>query len=331
MNFANRTRKHHFVSQCEQRLNAIDRNLAKDMQEIYAFDVTRDAEDIRLDGPRRVRIQKNLVFPDLFSFSAPDGTSVRENFESLFQRYENRMSIVSTKVVDAVKSGKVSRDLMKELFGCKMINFIRSPYSVQKAMNTFGAATAFRPTVPEINAVRQRLVGSEKRHRKEICERFRIDEQTYDHWLLMIFSILQPMGNRNFLDQMVDALFDNQSVVGVSLHTYSDGIDKEICLLSDRGFNTIVEEEGKTGIEFNVCAKSFVSYWFLTPHAMMAEIAPAWSEEQRELVLRQHNVAGEIRVFHDVGNVRHLTAYNMRTATQCARQVFAAREVPAMR
>ena len=86
---ANDTRHQHFVSQGEQRLNALNPQADPRNQRIYSFEVVnRESYSLALENPTGRVIGSNLSLSDLFSFDVPGDSRLRLNFESLFQKYE---------------------------------------------------------------------------------------------------------------------------------------------------------------------------------------------------------------------------------------------------
>jgi len=143
---SNATRNQHFLSQVEQRLNSIDRSLLTDKPHIYEFKVL-DRGEIRLSQPKKQRIENNLSMLDLFSFDVDKNQPLRQNFEALFQRYEDDMRAHTEGLLNKLAQGEfaVGNEIMN-LYAAKLLNFARNPYSVTKALNTFGLIANFTPT-----------------------------------------------------------------------------------------------------------------------------------------------------------------------------------------
>ena len=87
----NRTINQHYISQSEQRLNAINPNANSRKQKIYQFKIeNRDLWEVSLVSHSGVKIANNLSDTDLYSYHLlNDGD--RENFEALFDRYESKI------------------------------------------------------------------------------------------------------------------------------------------------------------------------------------------------------------------------------------------------
>jgi hypothetical protein len=142
----NTTRRQHFVSQAEQRLNAINPDARPSNQRIHALKIgDRDRHQLILDGQNGKLIANTLSMFDLFSFDvANDGT--RQNFETAFGVYEGRIRPLTERLRQAhgEQSNAVGQELF-DLFVAKMVNFIRNPYSVAKMLNTFGIMGQHHP------------------------------------------------------------------------------------------------------------------------------------------------------------------------------------------
>jgi hypothetical protein len=90
MELTNNTKHQHFLSQVEQRLNALNPVSSEVNQRIFSFSlIDRDQCSIALDGEHGRSIANNLLLYDLFSFDVKERRAARMNFESLFGQYES--------------------------------------------------------------------------------------------------------------------------------------------------------------------------------------------------------------------------------------------------
>ena len=79
----NDTRNQHFVTQGEQRLNALNPQADPSNLRIYSFEVVdRENYILALESPNGRPIGSNLSLFDLFSFDVPGDSRLRLNFES---------------------------------------------------------------------------------------------------------------------------------------------------------------------------------------------------------------------------------------------------------
>ena len=99
----NKKRNHHFVSQAEQRLNAINPTVSKNSQRIYAFSITeRENYKIELESTNGVKIKKTLSFDDLFTIDILDD-GLRANLEDFFENYEQCVSKLTNSLLLKLK------------------------------------------------------------------------------------------------------------------------------------------------------------------------------------------------------------------------------------
>jgi hypothetical protein len=79
----------HFVTQGEQRLNALNPQADPSNMRIYSFTVVdRQNYTLALESQNGRLIGSNLSLFDLFSFDVPGSSRLRLNFEALFHKYE---------------------------------------------------------------------------------------------------------------------------------------------------------------------------------------------------------------------------------------------------
>ncbi len=251
----------HYVSQAEQRLNAINPGAKPRNQRIYQFDlVDRDARIVRLRKPQGAVIASNLSMDDLFSFDVDKGQDVRENLEREFGRYESliRPNTESLLAKHATRDPDCKGELTT-LFVCKMMNFVRNPYSIAKVLNTFPALANHHPTDPAIYAVYERIMTGQKPHQAALCARLGISDEQYSTWLRIIFMLLVPLagGRFNFLEDMMKGIFeDRDHEMLVHIHRYGD----QRCLLSDRSISWPVEQADHLVLDFNLCSTAFIRF-----------------------------------------------------------------------
>ncbi|PNK60786.1 hypothetical protein [Psychrobacter sp. FDAARGOS_221] len=129
MDLRNLTKNQHYISQVEQRLNAMNPKAKKENQRIYVFNVeSRDLNPtVVLNSKKGVKIENNLSLIDLFSFDVlEDGE--KYNFESLFNRYEKRIADNTKSLLAKIESNKNDiKDEVIYIFISKFINAIRNP------------------------------------------------------------------------------------------------------------------------------------------------------------------------------------------------------------
>lgn len=253
MDFEDPTVRQHFVSQVEQRLNAINPSAEDRNQKIYRFRLV-DREDGTLSLPSKAKISGNLLLHDLFSFDRVPGSSLRANLEKTFQEYERSIELNSRSIIQKITSVSGGNDFdreAEELFRSKLLNFFRNPFSVKKVLNSLpDLMKNMHPTDPDRYREYLRVLNGDKPQKQHICQALDITEQEYEEWLRSLFFMLNPMiaGQPSFYDQMVSALRGNrETFLMVTVFTYS----AEACLLSDRGFVIPFEDDEHDGWGFN--------------------------------------------------------------------------------
>jgi hypothetical protein len=268
MDLTNETKNQHFLSQIEQRLNAISPGTTKEPPKIYSFSITdRENHSIQLDSEKGSIIKSNLSFVDLFSFDVVD-KSIRYNFESLFSRYEKDIE-TNTKSLLAKLANNPSEDVKGEAFNifvAKYLNLLRNPYSIKKVLNTIGNINKFYPTDPVLLDSYKRLKEGNRPHQQDTCSRFGVSESDYESWLHALFMMLCPeLNRRNPLEDMAKQLFEQDShfVMVTIFHYTGEHADKR-CLLSDRGYSDpSPEDEASLFFTFNLCSSAFIGYAFV--------------------------------------------------------------------
>lgn len=307
--FSDETKNQHFVSQTEQRLNALNPNAGVKNMRIYSFTVTdREQLSYELETPKGSLISRTLSYDDLFSFDVPGGAKVRENFESLFGRYEATVGHTTDALLRKLRGGdaNVSGEI-NALLPAKFLNLVRNPFSITKILNTFDEVFQYRPTDPEHFAVYNRIVEGRKPHSKYLCRDFGVDDDQYERWLRTIFMLLgtTPGEGTNRLEEILDTpIVDPSKVVLAMVFDFDDAA----CLLSDRGC-VIDERSSHLMIYFNLTSNSFV---------ILTISAPADA--------RLGRFAGRIDVRYHRNNIAALKAYNSYVISTCYRQFFCAQK-----
>src|SRR5690348_4275784 len=212
----NDTRNQHFVTQGEQRLNALNPMADPKNQRIYSFEVVdRENYKLILENPAGRAIGKTLSLFDLFSFDVSGESRLRLNFETQFQKYEGYIKDHTLSLIDKLNAG--SRDIKAEiinLFAAKMLNFVRNPFSIVKVLNSFPDLANYDPTDPVLLADYRRVVRGRKPHQAHLCAELGISEVQYVEWLRVLFMLLVPMaeGQPNFFEDVIRRLLENRKM-----------------------------------------------------------------------------------------------------------------------
>lgn len=317
----NNTRKQHFLSQVEQRLNALNPQARADNQRIYSFEVVnRDEYVIALETQNGRPIGSNLSFLDLFSFDVPGGKQARRNFEALFHKYEARIESHTKNLLAKLNAG--SRDIKAEiidLFTAKLLNFVRNPFSIPKVLNSFPGLATFDPTDRALLADYRSIVSGRKPHQAHLCAQLGISDEQYLEWLRLLFMLLTPMaeGRPNFFEEIIKTLFEDRKKY---ITAYVCEYDSNSCLLSDRGFSQPIEDGPHLAFSFNLCATAFVDFIFADPTALVqGQASPEFIAQTLASMERREQPVNVRFLRNDLGM---LIRYNRRAVDQCYRSVF---------
>jgi hypothetical protein len=317
----NDTANQHFVSQVEQRLNALNPGAAPHNQRIYSFTlVDRESLLLSLDSTQGMNISNNLAFRDLFSFDVIRGRASRYNFEAMFQQYE---AVMEANTVDLLrKLGQGSDDLKKEIleiFVAKFMNFLRNPYSVRKILNTISSVLRFHPTEPELLADYNAVLTGQKPHQTYLCAQLGINSEEYQEWLSALFmTLMRPVpGELNVMESIVKQVFESPAGYPmVCVYRYEGEHADKRCLLSDRGYSTPLPQDQHLSFNFNLCSTAFIAYIFASIDALnLARVPPGVIEMYRT---QPRNV----QVVHFTNDLAALERYNRNVAYQCNHSVF---------
>lgn len=322
--FLNATKQAHFISQTEQRLNALNPSARPERQRIYQFVVSdRDKPVLTLKGLRGMRISRSLSRRDLFSFDIVDSVN-RRNLEATFQRYEQDTAKHSNALLSKLRSpARDQVDVKPEvinLFAAKLLNFVRNPHSVRKVLNTISLAARFHPTDPDLSAEYARVLNGNRPHRASVAKAFGLTPELYDCWIRVLFIVLAraPGADFNVFDGVIKELFESSYFV-VQVFDYLGSTDDAVCLLSDRGFNERLAKDEMFSWEFNVCSRAFARFTFCSPIKMAPPGIP-------------DTLASKLQATGTVTYHRHdheeLCRYNQLAAYQSAGFVYAAHASP---
>lgn len=297
-------------------MNSINPNAKPKNQRIYSFHLTdRENFKVKLDNPSGVSIKNNLSVLDLFTFDVFD-SDLRSNFEKLFTEYEADSRTCVENILEA--EGALSRDignLLIEVFRFKMLNFIRNPFSIEKAINSFPTLMNLAPVDRKQRAIFDRVLAGRRPHQKSVCDNIGIDFNLYSEWLALLFLLLSPKigKGRSVFDEVIYSLFKNKNnFISIYLYQFSD----KSCLLSDRGYVIPINElEGVSAWDFNLSSNLFVRYAFQDLRSIGGVQSQRFSELQN---LNGNQV--QVTKFYD--DLNELSRYNQRTVYQCYQNVY---------
>ena len=318
----NATSNQHFVTQGEQRLNALNPQADPRNQRIYSFEVIdRESYKLALESSIGRPIGSNLSLFDLFSFDVPGDNRLRLNFKSLFHKYEGYIEAHTQSLLAKLNTG--SNDIKTEiidLFAAKLLNFVRNPFSVQKVLNSFPGLASYDPTGPALLANYRRIVSGKKPHQAYLCARLGISDAQYVEWLRVLFMLLVPMaeGQPNFFEDVIRRLLENRKMhVAAVVNEYDSGR----CLLSDRGFSQPIADGPHMAFSFNLCATAFVDYVFLDPAtSLQGKASPEFIAQA--IANWERLPEKQINVTFVRNNLDMLARFNRRAIEQCYKRVY---------
>lgn len=319
-------RNHHFISQAEQRLNAIDKTVKKRNQRIYKFDILcREDPKLKASSPGTVRIEENLSRIDLYALSVLEGGG-QYNLEDAFRKYEDDSSRVAEcflQKFEFSKSETLSGELLR-LYALKLVNTIRNPYAIKRTLDMF---SELRGVVPADKKLREHfdfLDGANRPQMAKICAEFLVSEEEYIAWLKVLYLvILQPVeGKLNLIEALMRDLFNNTNAIkNFSVYRYTDATKDRGILLCDR----IIDLSYRKGIQvqmFNLDSSSFVVVMLVEAKKQdLIGLGP----KLMGLNFRQENV---VHVDYVMDDERMLRTFNQHCVWLAHSHVFCAFERP---
>ncbi|HEU4818466.1 hypothetical protein [Janthinobacterium sp.] len=311
----NPTENQHFIAQAVQGLNAAPSENGK-ISHIQVY--RRVGENtISLVNKGGLPIRHNLALLDLYTFDLTG--SLRRNFESLFQRYEEDLPRKTLSLVKKIRANTLDlHDEIISIIGSKMLDFIRNPYSIHKCLAMFPNFATFHPTSAESNEIYQRIWDGNNPRQERICRLLGITSFEYRRWLVTIFMLTyeHPGMSETFLDQIIHSLITSRENYAA---THFFIYDRPAVLLSDRSFNEI-DNEKIFAMEFHASAELIVTFmvlnlneWeFKKPLKITKKSIDAF-KNFREPMLQAFIVKNEEEI---------LKSYNQRTVAYCHQNVY---------
>ncbi|MFD2205952.1 hypothetical protein [Kiloniella antarctica] len=318
MDLLNGTKNQHFVSQVEQRLNAVNPSAREENKKIYSFSLKdRESHSIILDSEKGFKISRTLNLKDIFSFDILGKDVERYNFEKLFHQYETNIKSNTESLISKLPTpGADIKPEILNIFASKFLNFVRNPYSIKKALDTFFPLRNIHPTDPIHYKNFERVLNGRKPHQSYLCEQLGVTEEEYVDWLSVIFLCLTPIeGDQpNFLEKTVKDLFENPNLfIMVFIYTY----DEKTCLLSDRGYSIpLPEKDDHMAWDFNLYSNGFIRYFFGDFDFLVPASASKYLIENLKVAPKS------IPVHNVVNDLNELEQYNKHVVYQCHKNVF---------
>jgi hypothetical protein len=320
----NNKKKHHYISQVEQKLNAIDPTVKKRSRRIYSFDITdRESYEIAINNVDGVKIEPNLKELDLFTFDTIDEDN-RINLENLFTEYESIIEDQTVSLLD--KAFNKNADILFELqhiFTLKLLNVFRNPYCIKYSINTLNYLLKYIPTEEIDKEYWNKIDTGVQPHLIDITIKYGISEAEYHTWLKLLFIILKIKftDSANLLDMFIKQLFeDKNKVLQIELFKYEGNHSNKFVLLSDRNFINYSNNEFDCSF-FNLNANSFVMYKFIDQRNYLQKKGYSIDSINNKIRL-DNKMKPTINVKTRVNNLEMLAAYNKSVITQSVAKVF---------
>ncbi|WP_163009150.1 DUF4238 domain-containing protein [Pseudomonas viridiflava] len=317
-------RNHHYVSQVEQRLNAIDPNVRPGNERIYKF-VIVDAENLLIknlseDG---VKIEKNMAVNDLYTLKML-GAGGQHNLEASFQQYENDIGLITRSLISKL-SDPANVDFKLEvlrLYLLKFLNSFRNPYGIKK---TLSILKELKGAVPGSESLKEHFMSIDEGIRKQasrVCAEFGVTEEEYLDWLKAIYLlILQPLeGGLNLLENLVKGLVENPNYMkDITVFQYANEHAEAGVLICDRGITEGNVDDGVLVQMFNLNECAFVSFIFADIRSQKLQEFPERYLEGIERLTK------ETKIHVSTNDVGMLAAYNRHCVWQSFAHVYCAK------
>lgn len=337
----NTTKTQHFVSQVEQRFNAIDKSLPRHRQRIYKFEIIEpDQNVIRLVDNDGIKIKKNLAYKDLFSFDKSG--ELRKNFEDLFQEYEGRISDAISTLQENIQSrSNVSGQVIDGIWDLKFLNILRNPYGAKKFLNTFPALTSYVPTDLHFLECQHSIDKLQKDDLFEDFPDLDLSLEEYRTWLKGLLLLLMPSCSDqtergefrgNIFKQLTyDLLTDTTKFRAIKIHALSENFPGRF-LLSDRSYfyGTEANDKKKLTLSFNITDRMSLTYMLVEPSEIIPEMGkhdlrvPFFNEEILNATKTAVAKDIQLRIIHD--NEQEVKQFNEQTIFQAKKHVFCSRK-----
>ena len=319
-------RNHHFVSQAEQRLNAIDANVMRKNQRIYKFDILRREEPLlKKSKPSGVRIEHNLSRMDLYALNILESGG-QHNLEEAFQKYENDCTRVTRTLLDGLESHGVDsfKSELLRLYALKLVNSIRSPYAIKRTLQMFKELDGVLPRAETLQAHFVSLEHGNRPQVTKICSEFGISEEEYLSWLKVIYLVmLQPLNQGlNLIETLMKSLVENANIMKIfSVHGYDKTSEGPGVLLCDR----MLDQRPCLGTQiqmFNLDASSFMVVILVDiKNQDLVNLVP----EDVGLDFKQKNL---VHVDYSKNDLQALKGFNQHCVRLANSNVFCASDKP---
>jgi hypothetical protein len=329
MSFSNQTKKQHFLSQIEQRLNAINTNTNNESMKIYSFLLLeRDEYKVKLESSKGNKISSNLSYIDLYSFDFLDD-GIRHNFEEAFGKYEKK--IHASTICFLNKIDRNDSDILGELndvLAMKFLNFIRNPFNIEKVLNTFGALADYYPLNSKLRAEYDKIEKRNDKGVERISQLFGVEKSMYFKWMRVIFLILMESFNegKSMLDDIIyQFITDKKQATAVWVYKFTDENENKKVCLSDRSFVDLAEPgSGSLVMAFNLTKNCFIKLAMIDVKTML-ENSPDRPNTVEYLMESLERIPKSIEIrllLNGELALESLAHYNRNAILQCHERVY---------
>lgn len=323
--FADKTKKQHFISVSEQKLNASNPlNNDRDKVKIFSFDlIDREKYSIALSSISETKAINNLKGLDLYTFGLLNNNQ-RLCFEKLFQRLESVVAQCTNTILD---TNVFTVEEFLNVFKAKLLNMIRNPYCIKFTLSSFQELNDCYPANLELkntfDEIERFCISEDK------LTKYNVTEGEYKRWLRIIFLMITPLSEEKYiLDNIAENFFNLEKYYHlIKLCKFSN----EVCLLSDRSYVNLSELFDKSrGISFgfNLRHDAFIYMTFL-PNDLERIADDLLGSQGKKIAsfLKERGVnqiQTNLSIQPYIDNLELLRNYNRHVIYQCANNVFAA-------
>ena len=326
MKFQNTSKKQHYISRVEQRLNTSTPNSPKRYKRIYSFKIIdRELYSIEMEGNKAKTIENTLSWQDLFTFDVTT-KAVRNNLEFLFNEYESNIEIQTINLIKNLekKNNNIKEDLIG-LFILKLLNTFRNPYCIKKTLNTVGRAAMYKPLSSDLAEIFHKIEHGNKPHQQWLCSELGITQAEYVDWLrTLLMLLIRPEENLpNMLEQIVKSLYEtNSQLIKVYVYYYEDKYNEgRGILLSDRGFCVPLISDNILAYNFNLSSRAFITYAFIDVDS------DAGGKPPKSTIDLFNRFSNNVYVELVKDDLNALATYNRHTVYQSFKHVYCSNKV----
>jgi hypothetical protein len=330
-------KRQHFVSQVEQRFNAIDRSLPKKQQKIHAFEIMdKERNSLRLVDSRGVRIRNNLQLPHLFTFR--DSEKIARDMEALFGQFESQYTGIVQCLESELRPGgirSVAFDDAIRIWGLKFLNTFRNPYSIRKTVDTFREPERYFPTDPTYKSWHQSIMDETDNPLFTALDDTGVTLDEFKKWqlglLLLVMRNEAPgIGNYPYADTLMgqmahELLTDRSRITWLVFHVLSKDFDGRF-LLSDRGYTagSAPKDKARLVLDFNLSDRIAITFCSIDPKSISFPRAPWVNDTILDAAHAELTAQSERPVVFDDSD--WLANYNERTIYYAYKHVYCSRE-----